>query len=120
MDGPRQVRGDRRVVRDDDERGADLAVDLDEEFDDDPGTRGIQRAGGLVGEHDPWPVDDGTRDRDSLALPAGELVRQPPSEPGDPEPGEEGRQVRRVVAGICRRSGRQIASWSATFSSTVR
>ena len=37
---------------------------------------GVERSGGLVGEEDRWPSDQGARDRDALALSARKLPRE--------------------------------------------
>ena len=65
----------RRVVADDDRRGADLAYQLAQERVDAGGVVGIELAGGLVGEQDAWPVRNGGADCHPLLFSAGKPAR---------------------------------------------
>ena len=67
--------GDRQVVRDEQEGDAEPLVQLGEQVEDLGADRDVERRDGLVGHHQPWPRDDGARDRQALALTAGEFVR---------------------------------------------
>jgi len=60
---------DGSVVSDDKEGGA-LAMDLAEEFEDFCSRAAVQGAGGLVGEDNRRLADEGTGNRDALALAA--------------------------------------------------
>ena len=62
------------VVRDDEERGAQLLVDLAEEVVDRVGVHGVEVAGGLVGEHQRRAVHERAGDGHALLLTARELV----------------------------------------------
>ena len=71
----RRARTDVRVVRDDDERVAGL-VHAVEERKHLLARAGVEVAGGLVGEQQGRAVHERARDRDPLALAAGDLVRE--------------------------------------------
>ena len=61
-------------MRDHDDRGAGR-VELLQQRDEGVAGGAVEVAGGLVGEHDRRPVDQGAGDRHPLALAAGELRR---------------------------------------------
>ena len=63
-----------QVVRDDDERGTSLALELGHEFGDLRLNRDIERRGRLVGDEQAGRVDEGHRDHDALAHASRELV----------------------------------------------
>ena len=71
-DQPRRERRDVLLVRDDDDRDAG-AVELLQQRHHLEARRGIERAGGLVGEDELGIVDQRARDGDALLLAAGKL-----------------------------------------------
>jgi len=73
-DDAARVTRDGFLVRDHDERVAQLVEVLEERHDLDA-RLGVQVPGRLVGEDDRGPVHEGARDGDALALAAGQLVR---------------------------------------------
>ena len=66
---------DAEVVRDEEDRHAVLALELEQEREDLILDRDVERGGRLVGEQDPRLARDGDRDHHPLAHPARELVR---------------------------------------------
>src|SRR5438034_279778 len=54
--------------------GRPTRVDLQQQLDDLPRCRRVQVAGGLIGEEDPWIMDERPRDGHPLLLTAGQLV----------------------------------------------
>src|SRR5215469_5231832 len=74
-DNPVGVAGGRRVVGDHDDGLAELAHAAAEQVQDLRAGAGVEVAGGLVGEDDFRPADQGTRDGHPLLLPAGQLRR---------------------------------------------
>ncbi len=64
-------------MADDHGRATQLADELREHPVDLVGGRGVELAGRLVGEKQPWPVGDCRAERDALLLAAGELGRLP-------------------------------------------
>ena len=67
-----------RVVRDHHDRVAERVDRVAQESEDVACAAGVERSGGLVGEHDGGVRDQGTGDRDALLLSAGELGRAVP------------------------------------------
>ncbi|CUK21701.1 Uncharacterised protein [Achromobacter sp. 2789STDY5608615] len=65
----------RHVVRDEQERHAQLALQVQQQVDDLRLDRHVQRRHGFVGDHHLGIERQGPRDADALALAAGELVR---------------------------------------------
>ena len=61
------------VVRDEDEGGAGLGVEVEEKFDDAMARLAIEIAGGFVGEEDLGAIDEGAGDRHALLLATREL-----------------------------------------------
>ena len=72
-DGALHVLAHAGVVRDDDDRGAQLAVDGPQALQDVVRRGGVELAGGLVGEQDLRGVGQGDGDGDALLLAAGHL-----------------------------------------------
>ncbi|HSJ98100.1 MAG TPA: hypothetical protein VLC53_13550, partial [Myxococcota bacterium] len=60
---------------DQDQRGAALAVHLEQQLDHVLAGGRVEVAGGLVGEQQPRLAHEGARHRDALLLAAGELAR---------------------------------------------
>jgi hypothetical protein len=86
-------------VRHDQDAGALLAGGVDEQLHDLVGRDGVERARGLVGEHDRRARDQRPRHRDPLALTAGELAGQAVAEAVEAESREPRRRGRdRVCA----------------------
>ena len=54
---------------------AELALELDEQVEDDASGGGVEVASGFVGEDEVGAVDDGAGERDALLLAAGEFIR---------------------------------------------
>src|SRR5215467_7164754 len=77
-DDPVGVARGRRVVGDHDDGLAELAHAAAEQVQDLRAGAGVEVAGGLVGEDDFRPADQGPRDGDPLLLPAGQLRRAVP------------------------------------------
>ena len=75
-----------RIVRDEHDRRAAPAIDVDQEVDDLVAGAGVEIAGRLVGEQDRRLVGQRPRDRHALLLAAGELRRivMAPRPPGRP------------------------------------
>ena len=67
-----------------------LETNLLQKIDDDIGRLGVERRGWLVGEDQARGVDQSPGDRDSLTLPAGELVGLEPDLRGEVQPGQQG------------------------------
>ena len=68
--------GDGRVVGGDDQGGAVLGVEAQQQVDDlGPGGR-VEVSGGFVGQEQAWLQDEGAGDRDALLLAAGQLRGQ--------------------------------------------
>ncbi len=65
-----------RVVADDDGRRALLTRELRQQAVDDHRARGVELAGGLVGDQEPRPVGEGSAQRDALLFAAGQLAGQ--------------------------------------------
>ena len=63
------------IVRHQHQRGAGVAIQPEEHLDDRPAGLRIEIAGGLVGEENLRPVDEGPGERDALLLAAGKLER---------------------------------------------
>ena len=70
------ARRELRVVRDDDERRADGAIELEHQVEHLARGLAVEVAGRLVGEHAARPRHQRARERDALALAAGQLARQ--------------------------------------------
>ena len=66
---------DARVVRDDDDRAAAVARGLAQQAQDLRAARGVEVAGGLVGQQQRRVLNERARDRDALHLAAAQLVR---------------------------------------------
>ena len=84
QDHPVRVGRGRRVVRDHDDRAAELAHRAAQEAQHLGARARVEVAGGLVGEHDLGLGDQRAGDRDALLLAAGQLagpVREPLTEP---------------------------------------
>ena len=91
------------LVRDQDDRVA-AGVHLAKRGEDLLAGGAVEVSGRLVGEDEARPGDEGPRDRDPLALPAGELVRpvvRPVGE-ADPLPAPPRRAAFRSAAGMPR------------------
>ena len=99
-DGALHVLADAGVVRDDDDRGAQLAVDGPQALQDVVRGRGVELAGRLVGEQHLRGVRQRDRDRDALLLAAGHLRGPPVGAVPDAEHVEQlgGPAVARVAA----------------------
>ena len=69
------VLDDRQVVGDEDQRHAELALEVADEVQDLGLDEHVERRDRLVGDDQVGPERQGRRDRDPLALPARELVR---------------------------------------------
>ena len=103
------------IVRDHDDRLAELAVEPVEQVEDLLRRRAVEVAGRLVGDDDRRVGDQRPRDRDALLLPAGELVR-------DSDPcGRSGRRAparSHALSPLAPRSDVS-SSGSSTFSKAV-
>jgi hypothetical protein len=88
-----------RVVAHDHRRRARSAHEFAKEPIDGGGVRGVEFAGGLVGEQQPGPVRDRCADGDSLLLAAREGARPVVGPVGEPDPLE---QIVRCAAGVAR------------------
>src|SRR5688500_12323597 len=75
-DGARRAGRERRVMGDENDRRAAVAVELLEELEDSPARRGVEIARRLVGEENLRGVCERPRDSYSLLLAAGELGRE--------------------------------------------
>jgi len=69
------VRGQRGVVRNEDQRGALDTVQVQQQVEDVLAVGGVEVAGRLVGQDDGRAQDKGARQRNALLLAAGELHR---------------------------------------------
>jgi hypothetical protein len=69
MDRPRHAARDLRAVGDDHDRGA-VRVEPGQQVQDGMSRGGVEIAGGLVGQDDGWPADQGAGDGDPLAFAA--------------------------------------------------
>src|SRR4029453_13811639 len=78
-----------RIVRDEDERAAPLAVAGNEQSDPPPSRRAVEITGGVVGQHDRGVVGERPRDGHPLLLAAGELRRIVMSSIGQSDIGDE-------------------------------
>ena len=81
--------GDRRVVRDQDDRQAILAVEVAEEVEDLLAGLGVEVAGGFIGDQERAPVDQRPGDRDPLLLPAREPGGLVVEAVAEADPGQE-------------------------------
>jgi hypothetical protein len=68
--------GDSRIVGGDDQSGAVLAVEGEQQVDDPGADRRVQVSGGLVGQQQAGSHDQGAGDRHPLLLPARQLRGQ--------------------------------------------
>ena len=71
----RQIGVHAHIVGDEQERGADLALDVADHAEHVLLHDDVERRRGLVGDDEVGPADGGERDGDALAHAAGELVR---------------------------------------------
>jgi hypothetical protein len=62
--------GEGFVVGDDDEAGAGLAIEFEEEVDQFSAAGGVERSGGFVGEEEFRLINEGADDSDALAFAA--------------------------------------------------
>ena len=85
------------VVRDEDERGAALAPEVDEDVEDRGAGRAVEVSRRLVGEEERRAGSEGARERDPLLLAAGELRRVVVAALPEADGREE---VRRALAGV--------------------
>jgi len=69
------ARGEGGVVGDDDQRGAGLLLGLKEEVGDLVAGRGVEGAGGFIGEEELGLIDQGAGESDAELFAAGELPR---------------------------------------------
>src|ERR1700733_6825921 len=77
--------GDGRVVGGDDQGGAVLGVEGEQQLNDlGPGGR-VEVSCGLVGQEQAWSQDEGAGDRDALLLAAGQLGGQGAGPVGEPD-----------------------------------
>jgi hypothetical protein len=60
---------------DENQRGAALGIDFEHQLDDLMAGRGVEIAGRLIGQHQPWARGKGTRQGDALLFPTGEMFR---------------------------------------------
>ena len=75
-DAVADVVGGRKIVRDVDDRDAELVAQSLEQVDDRHPQRGIDHRHRLVGDDQPRAGDQRAGDRDALQLAAGKLVRE--------------------------------------------
>ena len=83
----RQAGGEVVVVGDHEDRRA-IGIQLFEEHEERFTGRAVEVSRGLIGQHDRGAAHQRTRDRDALALAAGELARMEVGTIGEPHPGE--------------------------------
>ncbi len=108
--------GDRRglrVVADEHGRRAGVAGELGDRLVDEPGVRGVELAGRLVGQQEPRPVRERGADRHALLLAARELARARARPVEEPHPLE---QLARPGASRSRRVAPASPSCSPTSS----
>lgn len=67
--------GELVIVSDQYQRGAVLAVEIEQEINDSLAGAGIQVSSGFVGKKDVWGGDEGAGNRDPLLFAARQLVR---------------------------------------------
>ena len=77
----RDVAGAREVVRDVEEREVALLLEIDHQVEDPDADRHVEHRDRLVGDDHGRLDGERPRDRDALALAAGELVRIPRGDP---------------------------------------
>ena len=106
-----------RVVRDHDDRLAELAVQPVEQAQDLLAGRAVEVAGRLVGDDQRRVGDDRARDRDALLLAAGELVRIVVHAVGQARRASSA--ASHVLAPLARATARVSSSGSSTFSNAV-
>ena len=106
MHDPLHARRHHRVVRDHDERCAEVLLQLGEELDHATGVGLIEGTGRFVSQYQRRPVYDGSGHRSPLALTAGKLIGKPVPEVTEPEPREQLLDARCRLCGIgARRAG---------------
>ena len=115
VSSPRRARGERRVVRDDDQRRA-VGVHAVEQRGDLLAGRLIQLAGRLVGQQQARPVRQGAGDRHPLHLAARQL-RRPMI--GAVAEARRSRAARACAAGAAAPAAPASACGSSTFSAAV-
>ena len=108
------------VVADDHRRAAVLAHELGEHVVDLVGGRGVELAGGLVGEEEPRPVGERGAERDALLLAAGELRRPPVALLREADPLEQLVRATEARWAGGRRAGRAAARRARARSARAR
>ena len=73
-DAVAHVARDGEVVGDVEVADVELDAELEHEFHDRDADRDVEHGGGLVGHHELWVDDEGTRDGDALPLASGKFV----------------------------------------------
>ena len=107
-------------MRDDDERRAELAIQLEHQLEHLPRVRAIEIAGRLVGEHDRRLRHQRARDGRALPLAAGELSRAMLEPRASPTRSSSCRARARASSTGMRRISNGIATFSSAVNSGSR